>query len=102
DHGITGPVNLSGPTPASARDIGRHLAERLRRPYLIPAPKWALRMVLGRDAAESLLLADAKVEPEVLTGSGFQFTERPRSRPSTARSGTDYQVRSAWAKNSRS
>ncbi|NLF91300.1 MAG: TIGR01777 family protein [Corynebacterium marinum] len=75
DHGITGPVNLSGPTPASARDIGRHLAERLRRPYLIPAPKWALRMVLGRDAAESLLLADAKVEPEVLTGSGFQFTE---------------------------
>ncbi|AJK68831.1 TIGR01777 family oxidoreductase [Corynebacterium marinum] len=75
DHGITGPVNLSGPTPASARDIGRHLAERLRRPYLIPAPKWALRMVLGRDAAESLLLADARVEPEVLTGSGFQFTE---------------------------
>lgn len=74
DHRIEGPVNLSGPTPASARDIGRHLARRLRRPYLLPAPEWALRLAIGRDAAESLLLSDATVVPEVLTGSGFRFT----------------------------
>lgn len=73
DTAVTGPVNLSGPTPASARTIGRELAQRLHRPYIVPAPAWALRTVLGRDAADSLLLADASVAPDVLTRSGFAF-----------------------------
>ena len=51
DQGLTGPVNLTGPEPASANDIGRAIASELRRPYLVPAPKWALRLALGRDAA---------------------------------------------------
>lgn len=76
DHDLAGPVNLSGPTPASAREIGRELARRLHRPYLLPAPKWALRLGIGRDAADSLLLAYARVQPEVLTRSGFDFTHR--------------------------
>lgn len=74
DQGIVGPVNLSGPTTASAREIGREVARRLKRPYILPAPRWALRLILGRDTADSLLLADAQVEPEVLTKTGFEFT----------------------------
>lgn len=74
DHDITGPVNLSGPTPASPREIGHELARRLHRPYLLTAPTWTLRLGIGRDAADSLLLADARVQPEVLTRSGFEFT----------------------------
>lgn len=74
DHHITGPVNLSGPTPASARMIGSELAQRMHRPYFLPAPAWALRAVLGRDAADSLLLADASVAPDILVRSGFTFT----------------------------
>lgn len=74
DNHITGPVNLTGPTPASAQAIGHHLATRLHRPYLLPAPKWALRLAIGREAATSLLLADATIIPEVLTRTGFQFT----------------------------
>ncbi|MCS5479449.1 TIGR01777 family oxidoreductase [Corynebacterium sp. YIM 101645] len=74
DNHITGPVNLTGPTPASAQAIGHHLAKRLHRPYLLPAPRWALRRAIGREAANSLLLADAKIIPEVLTRTGFQFT----------------------------
>lgn len=74
DNELTGPVNLSGPTPASARTIGRALAHRMRRPYVLPAPAWALRLGLGRDAADSLLLADATVMPAALAGSGFTFT----------------------------
>lgn len=74
DHGITGPVNLCGPTPATARDIGEELARRMHRPYLLPAPEWALRLGIGRDAADALLLSDAKVLPEVLSRSGFQFS----------------------------
>lgn len=76
DAGVTGPVNLAGPTPASARAIGRELARQMHRPYVLPAPAWALRRGLGRDAADSLLLADATVVPAVLTGSGFAFHHR--------------------------
>ncbi|MBP1326767.1 uncharacterized protein (TIGR01777 family) [Leucobacter exalbidus] len=73
-HRITGPVNLTGPEPASATTIGRHLARRMHRPFLVPAPAWALRLGLGRTAADSLLLADARVQPRVLTKTGFSFT----------------------------
>jgi uncharacterized protein (TIGR01777 family) len=74
DSKITGPVNLTGPTPASANDIGRALASRMRRPFWLPAPAWALRLALG-DAAESLLLPDADVRPQVLERSGFRFMQ---------------------------
>ncbi|MFK3679005.1 TIGR01777 family oxidoreductase [Microbacterium sp. NPDC090218] len=73
DKRIVGPVNLTGPTPASANDIGRALAARLHRPFWLPAPAWALRLALG-DAADSLLLPDADVRPQVLERSGFRFT----------------------------
>lgn len=71
--GITGPVNLTGPTPATASEIGRELARQMHRPYFLPAPKVALRLALGKAAANSLLLADARVEPLTLTESGFTF-----------------------------
>lgn len=75
DERIVGSVNLTGPTAATANDIGRALAQRLRRPFWLPAPAWALRLVLG-DAAESLLLPDADVRPTVLEATGFRFTHR--------------------------
>lgn len=76
DAGLTGPVNLTGPTPATAGDLGRELARGLRRPYLVPAPEFALRAILGRDAAESLLTADADVRPAALEASGYSFRHR--------------------------
>ncbi|GAA3759143.1 TIGR01777 family oxidoreductase [Microbacterium kribbense] len=72
DAEIDGPVNLSGPARATANDLGFALAVRMNRPYLVRAPAWALRAVLG-DAAEALLLADTHVVPAVLTASGFRF-----------------------------
>ncbi|MBP3978561.1 TIGR01777 family oxidoreductase [Microbacterium sp. BLY] len=73
DAKIAGPVNLTGPTRATANDIGRALAERMHRPFWVAAPRWALRLALG-DAADSLLLPDADVRPEVLQQTGFRFT----------------------------
>lgn len=73
DAQLAGPVNLTGPTPATANDIGRALATQMHRPFWLPAPGWALRLALG-DAAESLLLPDADVRPQVLERSGYRFT----------------------------
>ncbi|WP_080792428.1 TIGR01777 family oxidoreductase [Corynebacterium pacaense] len=76
DEGIDGPVNLVGPEAVTANETGRYLAHRLHRPFLLPVPAWALRAVLSRQAADSLLLADAHVLPTALTDSGFTFIHR--------------------------
>lgn len=76
DAGLTGPVNLTGPTRATANDLGFALAVRRNRPYLLRAPEWAVRTVLGRDATEALLTTDADVAPAVLEASGFAFRHR--------------------------
>lgn len=78
DHGVAGPVNLAGPTRATANEIGRALSKRLGRPYRLPAPAWALRAALGA-AADGLLLSDADVTPRVLRETGFTFTHSTAS-----------------------
>ena len=74
DTDIDGPVNFAGPAAASANDLGFALAVRMNRPFVVPAPAWALRLVLGADATEALLTSDAAVRPAVLKRSGFRFS----------------------------
>ncbi len=69
---LDGPVNVTGPTPATATTLMRHLAKRLRRPFWFPAPAFALRLLLG-DAANDLLLVDHQPVPQRLLGDGFTF-----------------------------
>ena len=76
DSEITGPVNLTGPTVASANDLGFALAVRTNRPFVLRAPVWGLKLLLGADATETLLTTDATVLPEVLERSGFEFRHR--------------------------
>lgn len=71
---VSGPVNLVGPTPASAAEVVRAIAHRLRRPYWLPAPAAALTLALG-DAARTLMLADQWVSPRVLLATGFRFAD---------------------------
>ncbi|MDQ7880109.1 TIGR01777 family oxidoreductase [Microbacterium sp. QXD-8] len=74
DARLTGPVNLSGPTRATANDLGFALAVRMNRPFLLRAPVWGMRLVLGPDATEALLTSDANVVPTALLQSGFEFS----------------------------
>lgn len=74
DHELEGPVNLCSPTPTTANGIGEELARQLRRPFWLSVPAWALRLVLSREAADSLLISDATVRPRALIDSGFTFS----------------------------
>lgn len=76
DHDLSGSVNLAGAEPATAGELVRAVARHFRRPYLLPAPAFALRLALGTDAAEGLLLADARVRPRVLADTGYAFRIR--------------------------
>lgn len=69
---LSGAINLAAPHAATQGELGRTLAGALRRPYWLPAPAWALRLVL-RDAADELLLSDQRLVPTRLLKDGFTF-----------------------------
>jgi len=66
-----GPVNAVAPAAVRQRDFARALGRVLRRPALLPAPAWGLRIGLGRFASE--LLASRRVVPQAALGSGYRF-----------------------------
>jgi uncharacterized protein (TIGR01777 family) len=72
ESSLSGPVNLVGPTPATADRIMSAVAERLSRPYVIPVPETLLKAGLGA-AAEDLLLSSQKVRPQRLIDDGYRF-----------------------------
>lgn len=74
DSTLRGPVNVAGPTPATADTVLRALAATLRRPYGLPLPAKAITLALG-DAGRELLLASQKVVPQKLLDDGFVFSE---------------------------
>ena len=69
---LNGPVNLTGPTPATADQVTSSLAKRMRRPYIFRIPAWVITTLLG-DAGRDLLLTDQNVAPVRLTADGFEF-----------------------------
>jgi hypothetical protein len=71
---IAGPVNLVAPQPVVNRDFTAALGRVLRRPTWLTVPAWALRMLLG-PMADELLLGGAKVLPQRLLGSGYEFRD---------------------------
>jgi uncharacterized protein (TIGR01777 family) len=69
--GISGPVNLTAPTPVTNAAATRALADVLHRPAVLPVPGFALKAVLGQFAED--VLASQRVVPRVLEGAGFAF-----------------------------
>jgi uncharacterized protein len=70
---IHGPVNLTAPGPVRQADFAKTLAKAIQRPSWLPAPSFGLKLLLGEERAESLLLTGLKVIPKKLMDTGFQF-----------------------------
>lgn len=81
NEAISGPVNVVAPQPIRQVDFNRVLCSHLKRPSFMPAPAFALRMVLGTFATE--VLSSKRVIPQVLTASGYQWA-RPELADSIA------------------
>lgn len=73
NESLEGPVNVSAPNPVRNEEFAEVLGDVLRRPSAIPVPAFALRLALGSDAADELILASLRVEPRKLLDSGFEF-----------------------------
>ena len=65
-------VNVVAPNPVRNIDFTCQLGQTLHRPAILPAPAFALRLVFG-EMADQTLLASARVVPARLQQKGFEF-----------------------------
>lgn len=72
DGSVSGPVNLVSPKPVTNRQFTRTLAGVLRRPAVLPVPRFAARLAFG-ELADEALFASQRCEPGVLKKSGYTF-----------------------------
>ncbi|MEZ5243781.1 MAG: TIGR01777 family oxidoreductase [Acidimicrobiales bacterium] len=70
---VHGAVNLTAPNPVTNGEFTKVLGRVLHRPTLLPIPKPALWLRLGRELTEALLYASQRVEPTVLSDRGYEF-----------------------------
>ena len=84
DEGRSGPFNLSAPNPVTNAEFTRTLSDVLRRPGFLAVPSAALKLVLGREMADELILVSQRVVPRNLLDAGFTF-EDPDLEPALRR-----------------
>ena len=73
NEALSGPVNLTAPTPLTNAEITSIMGTVLHRPTLLPAPAFALKAALGEFSTE--VLGSARVIPAVLESTGFTFED---------------------------
>lgn len=67
-----GPLNLTAPLPVTNAVFTRELGRALHRPAILPAPAFALRLMLG-EMADALLLSGQRVLPAQAQALGYRF-----------------------------
>lgn len=68
---FSGQINAVSPQPVKNADFTRSLGRALNRPAFMPAPAFAMKLVLGEMAGA--MLASQRVMPNVAQALGFQF-----------------------------
>ena len=70
---LSGPVNAVAPRPVTNREFTEALGKVLSRPTPLPVPAFALRLGVGREMADTLLLSSARAVPRRLEETGYRF-----------------------------
>jgi len=70
---VSGPVNLTGPTPVTNAEFTRTLAAAVHRPAVLAVPRPAISLVLG-EFGRSGVLAGQRAVPAKLEAAGYRFT----------------------------
>lgn len=72
DSTVRGAVNLVAPEPVRNEELTKVLARVLHRPAVLPVPSFALELLFGT-MADNTILASQRVAPKRLAGAGFEF-----------------------------
>ena len=69
----SGAINLTAPAPVTNAEFARTLARTLHRPSFMRTPSFAMRLVLGREMADALILGGQRVVPARAEAMGYAF-----------------------------
>jgi uncharacterized protein (TIGR01777 family) len=70
-----GAINATAPNPVTNAEFARALGRAMHRPAFMPAPAFALRLLLG-EMADALVLSGQRAVPRRAERGGFTFTYR--------------------------
>lgn len=70
-RGLSGPVNITAPVPATMKEFSQALAETLHRPLWFPVPAFFIKALLGEMAA--VVLSSQRAVPQKLLQAGYDF-----------------------------
>ena len=70
---VSGPLNATGPQPVPNKAFAQSLGRAMHRPSFMPAPGFALKLLLG-EMAEALLLSGQRAVPAKAERLGYKFT----------------------------
>ena len=73
DETLSGPVNAVSPNPVTNADFTDLLGKTLSRATFVAVPKLLLRVSLGQEITDALLLSSTRATPSRLVESGYQF-----------------------------
>jgi uncharacterized protein (TIGR01777 family) len=73
NENVNGALNLVAPQPVQNFAFMHVLASALHRPAIFAAPAFALRLAVGRELADALLLGSQRAVPQRLLGLGYLF-----------------------------
>lgn len=68
---VSGPLNATAPGPVTNRALAQALGRAMHRPAFMPAPAFALRLLLGEMA--DAILTGQRVLPDTALRLGFEF-----------------------------
>ena len=71
---VSGAINLTAPAPVTNAEFARALGRALHRPSFMRTPAFAMRLVLGSEMAEALMLGGQRAIPKRAEAMGYAFT----------------------------
>jgi|SRR5690242_996651 len=72
DKRVWGVINATAPNPATNREFSKALGRALRRPAVMPAPKFAIAAFRGRELAD-VVAGGARILPRRALDLGYEF-----------------------------
>jgi uncharacterized protein (TIGR01777 family) len=75
NESVSGALNVVAPQPLQNAAFTKALAKAMHRPAIFAAPALALRLMLGREMADALLLGGQRAVPQRLLGLGYSFQQ---------------------------
>ena len=73
EHPMSGPVNITAPTPVTNKEVTASMGRVLGRPTILPVPAFALKAVLGEFSQD--VLGSQRVLPRQLESRGFVWQD---------------------------